>query len=393
MNTLEKLAFKRDYIRSDFWSCLKDILNTADVIPQLQDLYEFEMQQRGQNPIYVDEHRYNQLMGDLKYQSLGYELLKISTDKNKQNPNPQSMLDQMIRKRRLILLTSTYYIRAKRHFSKMVKKYGLLKEIENIFQESDFQEFKKQFQLTDAIYDPQTTSVKEFMYDFYQLCNLVRKMDYPAHVYIETLKGTRKLSASKTILVDMNEIATTQAQAPKTILGSWRGRDCFIIALYNPQVKEGTIGHFDPRCDITRALKTLTEQIPMGPGVQAHVVGGLRSDRSAENVLRYKLKKMKIELITDRINHKGEELLALDVETGQVFTDFSLSNLLYPHKTLAVTNAGIWKKHFLKQIDTQPLLHVTYNGKKDPLHGDVKMRICGYKRIDLQPVCARQNEL
>ncbi|MDR2901619.1 MAG: hypothetical protein LBU87_00720 [Lactobacillales bacterium] len=263
----------------------------------------------------------------------------------------------------------------------------ILPEVKKRFSEEEYQKILSFIGSENSKIAP---SFKEFLKSYYKIWDLRLKQADLAVYFYEIISGVpeEKIDHSKLVMVDMGEVAVSVPGAPKTLIGSWRGRDCFIVALYCPETKIGVVGHFDSSGDMTAFLNCMFDKFPKASAgkLQAHLLGGNGCVKEDFEVLRSRLLSEKVNLYTMQLEGPQDEQLILDVETGCIRQKFGLTALL---KTGLISDdrAGSYgQKHFLWNLKHRPeqTVKVIYDARKEPLSIYDRNILTGYKQRKLE---------
>ncbi len=145
----------------------------------------------------------------------------------------------------------------------------------------------------------------------------------------------------------MNEIAITDAENPRYILGTYGPSPYIIVAGYNPVTKAGFLTHYSSQCIIESLTQYFNRIKSEGSKIQIYLYGG--HDDKHDKAFAGSIVKliegwndteiMLKELCQDSFS---ERQLALDTKTGKVYKDFDSKKLDFG-------------KHFDKRMEIIPI--------------------------------------
>lgn len=125
-----------------------------------------------------------------------------------------------------------------------------------------------------------------------------------------------------------HEVAITNSNSTKPILGTYGAGPCVIVALYNPQTKVAALAHVDSLTNIN-SLAHHVDQISSVGAVEVHLSGGDSSSKKmVTEIIKLINSRQGAKIISANVcNGYESKSLALDSRTGAVFTSFDPKQL------------------------------------------------------------------
>lgn len=127
-----------------------------------------------------------------------------------------------------------------------------------------------------------------------------------------------------------HDIAITNSQSEKPVLGTYGAGPCIIVAAYNFSTQQGFLSHVDSLTE-TPCLRQYLQRISgnQSDEIQVHLHGGDNSSREqAAGIVDFLRSQPNIKIVSANLCEGLEsKSLALDTRTGEIFTDFAPSQL------------------------------------------------------------------